>query len=103
MVVRHAHGWLHAILALGARVNAFLVDARLLGRAFAVALARHVRTADLRIAGQTGRAFAYGTMLDAVTLGVRAAGAAIGGASWHAGSILANILTGAVVVATTTG
>lgn len=103
MVLRNTDGRFDAVFALGARIYAFLVDARSIGWTVAIALASNQGTGYLRITYETWRTFANGAVLDSVAFGAGAAGGSVWCASWHAETVSADVLTGAVTVASTVG
>lgn len=101
MIVHTAHFARFAGGKLFARILAFAVDARLIGRTLGVASAAEHRARDIRIATVAGRTLAHGVVVDAEAFGALAARAAIGSAGGHALTIDARVRAGAFVVRST--
>jgi len=103
VVVHRTLGWLHAWIISGARIDTFGVYARFVARTIRVRPTAGDHAGYLRVSGHTGRTFAHGLMVDAITFRRCAATATVRGAHSHADTVDAGVLTRTVRFASTTG
>lgn len=103
MVIHFADGRFDAGIPEFAWTYAFRINAGLVERTVRIGRAIDSEASNLRITLQTEGTLANRTVVAAVTLGVKSAGASVGRADVHADAVRARLVTGAVRVGVTSG